>query len=257
MKAHSYLAGDAQVSDQSLLFLEHVLWREPSERARPSAPSSARSCSATRRRRRSLLYQAREIDEYVRRTWGNRGTALPGPHRGTHQAPQHPRPGRTDHREGIRFGASAGPGWKACWTRFRRFRNACWRACSGPAAPRRRSPLPCPPCPRTPTGSRATATTATPYGQLRRDAASLQELERAGQALIPHFPLAPPGRLLPAVQVQHRLRRGVGRASQRLRQPDPPDRAQRRRGEPHPAGADPAGQRPGPACARCSSARGS
>ena len=26
------------------------------------------------------------------------------------------------------------------------------------------------------------------YGQLRRDAASLQELERAGQALIPHFP---------------------------------------------------------------------
>ena len=26
------------------------------------------------------------------------------------------------------------------------------------------------------------------YGQLRRDAASLQELERAGQALVPHFP---------------------------------------------------------------------
>lgn len=68
MKAHSYLAGDAQVSDQSLLFLEHVLWREPSERAEIGA-TIREIVLGYEKEAQELLYQAREIDEYVRRTW--------------------------------------------------------------------------------------------------------------------------------------------------------------------------------------------
>ena len=68
MKAHSYLAGDAQVSDQSLLFLEHVLWREPPEKADIGAVIRE-IVLGYEKEAQELLYQAREIEEYVRRTW--------------------------------------------------------------------------------------------------------------------------------------------------------------------------------------------
>ncbi len=68
MKAHSYLAGDAQVSDQSLLFLEHVLWREPSEHAEVSAVIRE-IVLGYEKEAQELLYQAREIGEYVQRPW--------------------------------------------------------------------------------------------------------------------------------------------------------------------------------------------
>ena len=68
VKAHSYLAGDAQVSDRSLLFLEHVLWREPSEHA--GVASTLREIVlGYEKEAQELLYQAREIEEYVQRPW--------------------------------------------------------------------------------------------------------------------------------------------------------------------------------------------
>ncbi len=68
MKAHSYLAGDAQVSDRSLLFLEHVLWREPSEHA-DVASTLREIVLGYEKEAQELLYQAREIEEYVQRPW--------------------------------------------------------------------------------------------------------------------------------------------------------------------------------------------
>ena len=68
MKAHSYLQGDAQVSDRSLLFLEHILWREPSERAEV-ASTIREIVLGYEEEARELLYQAREIGEYVQRPW--------------------------------------------------------------------------------------------------------------------------------------------------------------------------------------------
>ncbi len=68
MKAHSYLAGDAQVSDGSLLFLEHILWREPSEH--PDVGATIREIVlGYEQEAQELLYQAREIEEYVQRAW--------------------------------------------------------------------------------------------------------------------------------------------------------------------------------------------
>ena len=68
LKAHSYLAGDARVSDQSLLFLEHVLWREPSEHADVGAVIRE-IVLGYEKEAQELLYQAREIGEYVQRAW--------------------------------------------------------------------------------------------------------------------------------------------------------------------------------------------
>ena len=68
MKAHSYLAGDTQVSDQSLLFLEHVLWREPSERADVGA-TIREIVLGYEQEVQELLFQSREIGEYVQRPW--------------------------------------------------------------------------------------------------------------------------------------------------------------------------------------------
>ena len=68
MKAHSYLEDDAQVSDRSLLFLQHILWREPSERA-DVASTIREIVLGYEEEARELLYQAREIGEYVKRPW--------------------------------------------------------------------------------------------------------------------------------------------------------------------------------------------
>ena len=68
MKAHSYLIGDAQVSDQSLLFLEHALWREPSEHADVGAVIRE-IVLGYEKEAQELLYQAREVQQYAARTW--------------------------------------------------------------------------------------------------------------------------------------------------------------------------------------------
>ena len=68
LKAHSYLAGDARVSDRSLLFLEHVLWREPSEHAGVGAVIRE-IVLGYEKEAQELLYQAREIEEYTQRSW--------------------------------------------------------------------------------------------------------------------------------------------------------------------------------------------
>ena len=68
MKAHSYLTGNEEVSDQALLFLEHILWREPSEHADVSS-TIREIVLGHEKEAQGLLYQAQEIQEFVHRSW--------------------------------------------------------------------------------------------------------------------------------------------------------------------------------------------
>ena len=68
LKAHSYLAGDPQVTDRSLLFLEHALWREPSEQ--DEVRSTIREVVLGYEQEvQEMLFQSREIEAYVQRPW--------------------------------------------------------------------------------------------------------------------------------------------------------------------------------------------
>lgn len=68
LKAHSYLTDDPQVSDRSLVFLEHVLWREPSERDEVRA-TIREIVLGYEQEVQELLFQSREIEEYAQRPW--------------------------------------------------------------------------------------------------------------------------------------------------------------------------------------------
>jgi len=68
LRAHAYLMGDKAVSDRSLAFLEHVLWKEPSERNEIRTVINE-IVLGFEQEVQELLYQAREIEEYVRRQW--------------------------------------------------------------------------------------------------------------------------------------------------------------------------------------------
>ena len=68
IRAHAYLAGEDAVSDHSLAFLENVLWKEPSEKAEIRAVINE-IVLGSEQEVQELLYQAREIEEYVKRQW--------------------------------------------------------------------------------------------------------------------------------------------------------------------------------------------
>jgi MoxR-like ATPase len=68
LRAHAYLGGGSAVSEEDIPFLEHVLWRDPAERAQ------VRSVIRELLRGyedevRVLLYQSRELHEYALRQW--------------------------------------------------------------------------------------------------------------------------------------------------------------------------------------------
>ncbi len=78
LRAHAWLAGRAAVSDDDVPFLEHVLWRDPGERAEVRS-AIHRLLHGYVDEARALLYQTRELREYAHRQWENhelRGRAL-------------------------------------------------------------------------------------------------------------------------------------------------------------------------------------
>lgn len=68
LRAHAYLAGEDSVSDRNLAFLEHALWKEPSERTEIRTVINE-IVLGFEQEVQELLFQAREIEEYVRRQW--------------------------------------------------------------------------------------------------------------------------------------------------------------------------------------------
>jgi MoxR-like ATPase len=68
LRAHAYLAGRDAVSDEDVHFLEHVLWRDPAERAQVRA-AIRELLRGYEDEVRVLLYQSRELRDYALRPW--------------------------------------------------------------------------------------------------------------------------------------------------------------------------------------------
>jgi MoxR-like ATPase len=78
LRAHAYLDGRDVVLDDDLFFLEHVLWRDPSERGEVRA-AIHRLLRGYVDEARALLYQTRELRDYAHRQWEShdlRGRAI-------------------------------------------------------------------------------------------------------------------------------------------------------------------------------------
>jgi MoxR-like ATPase len=71
LRAHAYLAGREAVQDEDVRFLEHVLWRDPAERAQVRA-LIRELLQGYEDEVRVLLYQSRELREYALRPWDTR-----------------------------------------------------------------------------------------------------------------------------------------------------------------------------------------
>jgi MoxR-like ATPase len=68
LRAHAYLAGREAVGDEDVAFLEHVLWRDPAERAQVRV-LIRELLKGYEDEVRVLLYQSRELREYALRAW--------------------------------------------------------------------------------------------------------------------------------------------------------------------------------------------
>ncbi|MBX3024276.1 AAA family ATPase [bacterium] len=78
LRAHAYLDGRDVVGDDDVFFLEHVLWRDPGERAEVRA-AVHRHLRGYVDDARALLFQTRELRDYAHRQWENnelRGRAV-------------------------------------------------------------------------------------------------------------------------------------------------------------------------------------
>ncbi len=71
LRALALLRGKAQVSDDEVLFLEHVLWRDPAERETVK-DVLRRLVHGFDEQVQELVYQGRELGEYLSRTWESR-----------------------------------------------------------------------------------------------------------------------------------------------------------------------------------------
>ena len=71
LRARALLAGRAEVSDEDLGVLEHVLWREPGEQAEIRATLRAQ-LQGHEDEVQELLFQSRELRDYVTRDWESR-----------------------------------------------------------------------------------------------------------------------------------------------------------------------------------------
>jgi MoxR-like ATPase len=78
LRAHAYLDGRDEVSDEDVFFLEHMLWRDPSEHAEVRN-TIHRLLRGYVDEAKALLYQTRELRDYAHRQWENnelRGRAV-------------------------------------------------------------------------------------------------------------------------------------------------------------------------------------
>lgn len=68
LRAHAYLAGEKEVTERDLFFLEHVLWRDPGEHN--DVKTTLRELLLGYEEEvKELLYQSREIRDYALRPW--------------------------------------------------------------------------------------------------------------------------------------------------------------------------------------------
>jgi MoxR-like ATPase len=70
LQAHAWLEGRSAVTDDDVAFLEHVLWRDPAERA-PVRETIRELLHGYEDEVRVLLYQSRELRDYALRDWEN------------------------------------------------------------------------------------------------------------------------------------------------------------------------------------------
>ena len=68
LRAHAYLEGRDAVGEEDVPFLEHVLWRDPAERAEVRA-TIRELLQGHEDEVRVLLYQSRELRDYALRPW--------------------------------------------------------------------------------------------------------------------------------------------------------------------------------------------
>ena len=68
LRAHAYLHGREQVMETDLFFLEHILWREPSEHAEVRTVI-LRLLRGYVDEAQALLFQTRELRDYAHRQW--------------------------------------------------------------------------------------------------------------------------------------------------------------------------------------------
>jgi len=68
MRAHALLMSRAAVAEDDLMFLEHVLWKDPEERPKVTA-ALRRIVRGFEEEARELLIQSQELREYAERRW--------------------------------------------------------------------------------------------------------------------------------------------------------------------------------------------
>jgi MoxR-like ATPase len=68
LQARAYLAGQEEVRENDLFFLDHVLWRDPGEREQVRA-TIRELLLGYEEEVKELLYQSREIRDYALRSW--------------------------------------------------------------------------------------------------------------------------------------------------------------------------------------------
>jgi MoxR-like ATPase len=73
LRARALLVGRAAVEEEDLLFLEHVLWRDPAEQSEVRATLRA-LVRGHEDEVQELLFQSRELREYALRAWESRET---------------------------------------------------------------------------------------------------------------------------------------------------------------------------------------
>lgn len=71
LKAHAYLRGRTAVAEEDVAFLEHVLWRDPAERA-PVREVIRELLHGYEDEAQVLLYQSRELRDYALQDWESR-----------------------------------------------------------------------------------------------------------------------------------------------------------------------------------------
>ncbi len=68
LQAYAYLCGESKIMEKDLLFLEHVLWRDPGEQVQVHA-TVRELLLGYEEEAKELLYQSREIRDYALRPW--------------------------------------------------------------------------------------------------------------------------------------------------------------------------------------------
>ena len=89
LRAHAIVLGRNIVTEDDLIFLEHVLWKDPEEQPKVRE-AIRRLVKGYEEEARELLIQSQELKEYARAPMGERGAAQSRADRGAHQDRQYP-----------------------------------------------------------------------------------------------------------------------------------------------------------------------